>query len=161
MVNTAAASCVNPSVSFVDVNLNPNVPCNFTIQRTWTVIDSCTLNVSTGAGIFTDIQLILVNDNQPPVIAGYTDITISADSCPANVIYPMQGVTITDCSPVVVTNNSPFANNNNSGNPSGFYDEGTTQVIITATDACGNEAKDTISITVTLTGPAAVFCEKL
>ncbi|MBK7790272.1 MAG: HYR domain-containing protein [Saprospiraceae bacterium] len=161
VVNTAAASCVNPSVSFVDVNLNPNVPCNFTIQRTWTVIDSCTLNVSTGAGIFTDIQLILVNDNQPPVIAGYTDITISADSCPANVIYPMQGVTITDCSPVVVTNNSPFANNNNSGNPSGFYDEGTTQVIITATDACGNEAKDTISITVTLTGPAAVFCEKI
>nr|HRD06544.1 dockerin type I domain-containing protein [Saprospiraceae bacterium] len=161
VVNTAAASCVNASVSFVDVNLNPNTPCNYTLQRTWTVIDSCTLNTSTGAGIFTDVQLITVNDNQPPVISGYTDITINAVSCPTAVAYPLAGTSITDCSPVTVTNNSPFATNPNSGNPSGQYEDGVYEVVITATDACGNVAKDTITITVTLTGPAAIFCEKI
>lgn len=161
VVNTAAASCVNPSVSFVDVNLNPNTPCNFVIQRTWTVIDSCTLNTSTGAGIFTDIQLITVNDNQPPVISGYADITINAVTCPTAVAYPLVGVSITDCSPVTVTNNSPFATNPNSGDPSGQYEEGVYQIVVTATDACGNVATDTFSITVTLTGPPFIFCEKI
>ena len=161
IVHTENATCTNVTVSYTDVNLDPNTPCNFTIERTWRVVDSCQLN-GAGAGIFLHVQLITVNDNMAPTITGYTDATFtSTTSCTVTVNYNMSGVSITDCGAVTVTNNSPFATNPNSGNPSGVYDEGIYNVIITATDGCGNIARDTVKITVIANNTPAFVCQKV
>ncbi len=161
VVNTQNATCTRVSVTFVDVNNNPS--CNYTFQRNWRVVDSCQLNPNNPtAGIFTNTQQITVIDNQAPIITGYTDITINTVVCPVLVNYNMAGVSITDCSTLTITNNSPTATNPNSGNPSGFYTEGTTTIIVTAMDQCGFMTKDTFTITVNLTTMVEfVKCKKI
>jgi uncharacterized protein YjdB len=160
-VNTQNATCTKVSVTFTDVNSGP--PCNFTIARTWRVVDSCQLNPSAPtAGIFTNVQTISVVDNQPPVITGYVDIVVNDSICPTFVNYNMAGVSITDCSTLTITNNSPNATNMNSGNPSGFYEAGVYNIIVTAMDQCGLMTKDTFRITVNLTSSSEfVKCKKI
>ncbi len=161
IVNTQNATCTKIKVTFTDVTTGP--PCNYSIARTWRVVDSCQLNSNAPtAGIFTSVQTIGVVDNQAPIIAGYADITVNTAVCPVAVNYNMSGVTFTDCSTVTVTNNSPTATNPNSPNPSGNYSAGVTTVIVTATDACGNSSKDTFTITVNLTTMTEfVLCQKI
>lgn len=161
IVNTQNATCTRISVTFVDVNNNPS--CNYTFQRNWRVVDSCQLNPnSLTAGIFTSTQQITVIDNQPPIISGYADITVNTAVCPVFVNYNMANVSITDCSTLTVTNNSPTAANPNSGNPSGFYTEGTHTIIVTAMDQCGFMTKDTFTITINLTTMVEfVVCKKI
>ena len=46
------------------------------IIRTWTVIDWCTYNVNTGAGLYSDIQIIKLTNNIDPVFANCSDVTV-------------------------------------------------------------------------------------
>lgn len=125
--NVAISTCTNNS---------------YTVTRTWTATDACgNTTVAT--------QVITVIDNVAPTITGPAAITVNVSdhdvtSC---VSFVDVVVTVTDCNaagPTVVTNNF----NSGGANASGVYPVGTTQVVFTATDACGNVATHTVLVTV-------------
>lgn len=148
IINTDGLVCFLLSISYEDTNLTEDSLCQDTITRTWTVVDSCQLD-GTGAGIFTFVQTIIVNDQTPPVISIVQDtvsVVASADSCFAYVDLSAN-VQVEDCNfTVTVTNDSPFADDNNSPDASGTYPVGVTIVTITATDNCGNTASSTFAV---------------
>ena len=52
------------------------------ILRTWTVIDWCTYNQNTGAGLYTDLQIIKLTNNIKPVFTNCKDVTVDVfDDC--------------------------------------------------------------------------------
>lgn len=96
------------------------------ITRTWTATDECG-NTSTG------VQTITIVDTQAPVIAGLPEAgTIyenDPDQCGA--VIDFTTVTASDnCSNSVALSFEPSSGS--------LFSVGTTQVIITASDACGN-----------------------
>ena len=122
----------------------------FKIFRTWAVIDWCSYSPAnpTGGGIFTDIQVIEVNDNIAPNLTVPADMTVSlTDNC--STAFAQLTATATDnCGgPVTITNNSPFAGGGASAD--GNYPFGTpTTVTFRAEDACGNFTTAQTTVTV-------------
>jgi hypothetical protein len=93
---------------------------------------------------------VTVNDTEPPKITCPSSITVSADpgQCTAVVNYPAP--TATDNCPGVVTNSS---------SPSGStFQKGTTTVTCTATDASGNTAPCSFTVTVNDTEAPTITC---
>lgn len=144
--NPVDVQCFMQDDFYSDVLVSPNNPCNKSRIRTWTVIDSCQYNPVTGAGVFTFVQTINAIDNTPPVIVAPSDTTL----CDGAQFINLFGYA-TDCgvtTNVTVTNNSPFAVNNNSADASGTYPNGTHVITITATDGCGNVSTYTYTVVV-------------
>jgi len=125
-------NCQTPNVTFEDQTIS-NGPCNgqTQIQRKWTATGS-------GSGLTSVcFQTITLQDNQAPTISG----------CPANItLAPNAACTPTWVAPVATDNCgiASFTSNYASGNT---LPMGTTTVVYTATDNCGNDA--TCSFTVT------------
>ena len=69
------AECFNVSINFLDTGINIDMPCNDTITRTYTVLDSC--QIGSGAGEFTFVQTIIVNDTSAPIVTGPEDLTVT------------------------------------------------------------------------------------
>ncbi len=127
----------------------PNPSHTFTnCNQTYTV----TLNISgTNCPTTSVSKQVTVSDNQPPTIGACpppkTVIGLSGFAG-CTLTMPMPTVTATDnCPGVTVTNN----------NPSGFFN-GSTTVIYTATDACGNTATCTWPVTVLCADPFCPAC---
>lgn len=148
-INSTGLGCFNVSIDFVDMSIGMSSMCLDTIQRTWTVIDSCQLD-GMGAGVFMFDQFLFVDDSDIPLIMGLpTDTTlfVGPDSC--DLFVDLSAVFVDDCSMVITgTNDSPFSGNANSLDASGEYPLGTTTVTITSADACGNA--DTFMININL-----------
>ncbi len=116
-------------------------PNQFTIVRTYRATDACS-NTSTC------IQTILVNDNTGPLLINCpADLTVSSSGIPtpcsvyASILSPQ---VLDLCDPnVQLVNNFNFTTD-----ASGVYPEGTTPVIWTATDACGNTSTCAFNVTV-------------
>jgi hypothetical protein len=137
--------CFNISDSYMDTDLNPTSICPDSIQRSWIVVDSCQLNVGSGTGIWTFEQLIVVIDTVPPEISAPSDTVV----CGPGYI-DLHG-DATDCGltdGVMVTNDSPYADDPNSADASGDYPTGNYDVTITASDACGNVSEYTYNLVV-------------
>ena len=138
---TGACSGFAPNITYVDV-VSGTMPCNATIDRTWSVTDEC-------GQAHTCVQTITVIDNIPPGLTNcpqditVTGITGSNGICTANV-YVTSPSTSDNCDLSVDLVNS-F---NNTANASGTYPSGTTSVTWTATDDCGNTATCAFSVTV-------------
>src|SRR5690606_23775014 len=112
------------------------------------------------AGQWTFVQIINVNDFDPPVITGVTDVTIVSDSTSCDRFVSLVASAM-DCDPnVSITNNSPFAANMNSGDASGEYPIGITMVTFIAEDACCNIDSVTVTIEVIDSIPPVAFCQK-
>jgi uncharacterized repeat protein (TIGR01451 family) len=158
-IDTSMATCFILSIEFVDVSQNPEETCTDTIQRTWTVVDSCQLDETSGEGIFTFEQIIIINDTFSPMIETIMDTTLYVDTlCIASAVLPGS---YTDCQGMVtVTNDSPFADDNNSVDLSGDYEPGEYLVTITAEDGCGNVATAMVNISVLDTIPPVIKCFK-
>jgi uncharacterized repeat protein (TIGR01451 family) len=163
-IDTMDLECFNLSISFDDESTGGDGICMDTIQRTWTVIDSCQLD-GTGNGIFEFVQILIIQDITPPsitfaldtVVVGATDLF----NC-EGVVDLSDNVFITDCDPnPVVTNDSPFADNNDSPDASGTYPVGFTTVTITATDQCGNVGTGIFVVNIIDTFGIDFVCTKL
>lgn len=144
--NPDDVQCFMQDDFYSDVRINPNDPCDRSVIRTWTVIDSCQYNPATGAGVFTFVQTIYSVDEVPPVIVAPSDTTL----CEGQQYIDLFGFA-TDCGSednVTVTNDSPFADDNNSADASGVYPNGEHLITITATDACGNVSTYSYELTV-------------
>ena len=139
-------SCGSVSVDFVDDIEMPE--CTDTIVRTWTVVDSCFDNT------FTFDQTIFLTDDSPPVCMAPADLEVFAvdtnpDIIECDDVFVTLIATATDCSGIeTVTNDSPFADDNNSLDASGTYESGTYTITWTITDFCGNVTTCSTNLTV-------------
>lgn len=128
------------SIAFTDSIPNPDA-CNQTIFRNWMVTDSCN-----AMGNCT--QLITVQDIDPPIFTFCPSDTLIRgtqvnDSCFADIQLPIPMVVDSCNNPIDLRNTFT-----NSVDASSLYPEGTTTVVWTATDACGNESACSINVTV-------------
>jgi len=143
-----ASPCSMIGVSYKDEVFNFNYPsyggsgtgCK-KILRTWKIIDWCTYNTYTGAGLWTHVQVIKIEDNHPPVFThcppDFTVGTYDNNCNGAYVNFPRPFATDNCTQNVTIRNNSPFTYNYGS-DASGFYPLGITTVRFIADDGCQN-----------------------
>ena len=68
--------CSDLLVSFEDEIFTGDPDACIKIFRTWKILDWCQFDSETGAGIFTDIQVIKISNSVPPTIFDAPDITV-------------------------------------------------------------------------------------
>jgi hypothetical protein len=146
---TATDACGTPTVTFVQTSNRDTVGCgqfDYTITRTWTARDAAN-NTATG------VQTIKVQDITAPIFLPTTPDTLVVPTAPNN----------TDCTARVNLNIVPFISDCSSGNNltlnnlEGFFSQtDTTETLdlgsyvtnFFATDACGNQASQSVVIVV-------------
>jgi hypothetical protein len=144
---TATDNCdSSPTVSYTSVT-SGSLPCNGTIQRTWTARDACS-NTSTC------VQLITVRDSVKPTITCPTSLTVTASQPTCRVAVPaIKWLTATDncgntpsvnytISGATTTASSP---NDASGQ---IFNSGISTVTYTVLDNCGNTQTCNFTVTV-------------
>ena len=140
--------CGDISVDSTDQIFTTEFGICFKILRHWTVIDWCqyTLGDPDSVGIWVHTQIIKVNDITDPILTVPADITFHSqeiDCIDAMVNVPL--ATASDCNPnVIITNDF----NGGGANASGVYPFGTTEVVFTANDGCGNSVHESVFVTV-------------
>ena len=161
VIDSMAADCFNVSISFVDSGINVDMPCNDTITRTYTVLDSC--QIGTGGGVFTFDQTIIINDTEAPMITGPEDLTVTIqDTMTCTFALDLSGFNVDNCDEnFTVTNNSAFANDQDSGDASGDYPVGEYEITLTATDDCNNSSEYVYNVTVLDTTYVKFTCLKI
>ena len=161
VIDSMAAECFNVSINFVDTGINLEMPCNDTITRTYTVLDSC--QIGTGAGVFTFAQTIIINDTTAPVITGPADTIVTVqDTMTCTVALDLSGFEVDNCDEnFTVTNNSEFAADQNTGDASGDYPVGDYEITLTATDDCNNSSTYVYNVSVLDTSYFYLSCIKL
>ena len=111
------------------------------ILRTWKIIDWCTYNTYTGAGLWSYVQVIKIEDNHPPRFvfcpADFTVGTYDNNCNGAYVNFP-RPVATDNCTQNVRIRNNSIYTYSNSSDASGFYPLGTTTVRFIADDGCQN-----------------------
>jgi hypothetical protein len=131
-------ACAELEFEFEDIVSGMPDGCT-TITRTWTVTDTCSMTM-----VNSD-QIIVISDMQPIFSFVPTDLTVfaPADSCEAYVsIPPALGAA---CAEDITISNDY---NLGGGDASGICSIGTTVVTFTITNACGNTATASVSVTV-------------
>jgi gliding motility-associated-like protein len=117
--------------------------CPYTLTRTWTATDDCGNSV-------THTQLIMVDDNTPPVFVEPADLTVSCGNLPA----PVAPAVSDNCDTSLTVNYLQLVSNLACGQE--------VKRIWTATDDCGNVAVTEQIITVTDDmAPQVVFTHPL
>jgi hypothetical protein len=142
---TFADNCDNElTVTYADVTTPGDCPQESSVTRTWTAVDNCGNQVTCS-------QTITIEDTTPPTVVCPADITVG--ECNNVVTYTAEASDV--CGGVTVVFNPPSGST---------FPTGTTEVTVTATDACGNSATCTFDVTVVenpvcaITGPDAI-CE--
>jgi large repetitive protein len=121
---TASDNCIETvMVSFAEFTTQGQCPQSYSIERTWTAVDSCGNTVSA-------TQLIVVSDTEAPIIS----------TCPANASYScLANVPAADISLVVATDNCGEVNIAHMGDVvEGNECSGTITRTYRAFDECGN-----------------------
>ena len=131
-------NCDNPVVSYADAVISEG-PCNGAVEihRTWTAIYPNNSNPY----LYSDCtQLIILNDTESPTILNCpSDIEASPNmDCEASVTWTIPNA-IDDCGL------ESFTSNYDSGDT---FSLGTTTIIYTAVDSCGNESTCSFDIVV-------------
>ena len=130
---TAGAFCPTPSVSYSDI-VTSSGPCAGAqvIQRTWTA----TYNGQSGYSA-SCVQMITLTDNTAPIISG----------CPSNMIATSITSPVTWVQPIATDacGSVQLTSNIQSGST---FPVGTTTVVYTAIDNCGNASNCSFNVTV-------------
>jgi len=127
----------DPAVTSTDMVTPGSCVGQATITRTWTVTDAC-------GNASSQTQTISVVDTTPPVIT--CPASASVEGSPSNCGWRLPALVapVTDnCSAdgdLTVTQNPPAG--------TALFGPGSSAVVITATDACGNESVCTVEITI-------------
>jgi len=152
--------CALIATSHEDHVFAVSMPSCYKILRTWRVMDWCQFDPSKDSvGIWTHTQMIIVQDTVPPVISCVDTIkaNVGPDCKSGFVTFPK--ITATDCSPTIkITNNSKYALNNGE-DASGTYPIGTTNVMFTVSDLCGNFSFCTVKVIVDDFKAPGIICK--
>ena len=169
IVDLTGVPCADPSLTFTDVSSDPGNTCNFTITRTIVISDACQPGVT-----FECMQMITVADGAGPVIANMpVDQTINltglANACSTTIEYVVNvsdvcnntgvGIAMTGA-PGLISGGSVDANGNATFMVEWCTSDGTSDVLLTATDICGNMTTETFSVEVIGEECFSTFCEK-
>jgi len=153
-VDLTGIICSNIFIDFTVTEIGV-FDCGVEYQKRWTIRDECTGVIS-----FCD-QIITAGDNPDPILV-CSDFEIPLEECDADSVYiPLLPVEVSSCDlDFTVSNDSPFANDNNDANSGGTYPLGTTTVTVTLND---NGVLSSCSYTVTVFNPKAeiVSCKKI
>ncbi len=135
------------TLTFADVTTAGACAGSYSVTRTWTATDACG-NTSEAS------QKINVQDVTAPVVSCPANITVNNDRgvCGATVVVPKPTVAA-DCSSVTLTNSF-----NETADASGLYPVGTTSIVWTVKDNCGNTSTCSMTVTVTDTEAPVVTC---
>jgi hypothetical protein len=136
---TAVDNCNVPTITYSDVTVNGNCVNRFTITRTWTATDAYG-NTSTGT------QIINVDDTTPPGITCPPDLTVQTPSDIPDV--DLSQVSVSDNCSGTVTKDILSETYVDLFEEGGFCPSAAIRTY-QATDACGNTATCTQTITVT------------
>ncbi len=134
-IASATDECNNPPlITYADTVTPGGCPNTFTLNRTWKAEDAC-------GNIATCVQVIVVEDNTPPLISCPGNMTLE---CPADTSVASTGsATATD-----ECNNPPVITYSDMVIPGGCSGTFTINRTWTATDACSNTATCVQIITV-------------
>lgn len=128
-------NCPTPSISFRDSVVTISA-CNQSIYRIWSAVYP---NDNSSFGSSDCIQLIQIADVVPPTIALPDEITVDSDNnCIASVTWE-EPMVDDNCSVEEVTSNIASGSN---------FALGTTYVVYTAFDMCGNQTIDSFAVNV-------------
>lgn len=110
------------------------------LLRKWQVMDWCTYDYNTGAGIWSFTQVIKLSDGEIPIPIVPEDIETNAYNCvDANVTIPSISVDDNTCGgDFIISNNSIYADGSGA-NASGVYPIGTTTIKYTVHYGCGQK----------------------
>ncbi len=157
----AQGLCDLAGVNYEDQFYDVNYPGCYEILRKWTIVDLCNYDPAFPelGGRFMRVQKIRVSDNVAPTLKIPRDTTVNlTGSCDEVVLKLLPAVAQDDCSrQVVIENTSPYAADNGA-DASGTYPLGTTEVVFTATDRCGNSVKAKMTVTVVDKKSPAPIC---
>jgi len=140
--------CADILTSFEDEVFTNDADACLKILRTWKVLDWCQYDEDTGAGIWTDVQVIKLSNDVAPVITGADDEVSVCDSaataCEGFIELTVEATD--DCSDDVMVsyqidafNDGTIDISSTGSDASGVYPFGRHRIIWTATDGCGNE----------------------
>lgn len=150
--------CEAVSVNFEDEIFWISEPSCFKIFRTWTITDQCQFQPGSNTGIWVHLQVIEVNDTEPPVftnpISNFNAST--GNGCTASVTIPFPAVS--DCSDhITITVSGQLG--------SGFsfqnVQPGVYQMTYTASDGCGNTSSHPFTVTAGDSQPPVAVCTSL
>jgi len=151
--------CAQIAYTYNDNIFQMTSPGCFKMYRTWEVVDLCKYVPGMPGHRFIHSQLIIVEDKVAPVLVAPPAMVVNlfTDCQIAQVTVPL--ATATDnCNPnLVITNNSPHARNNGA-DASGTYPLGTTVIIFTVADGCGNKVSAQTTVTVLDKKPPTPIC---
>ena len=153
-VPIAQDNCTSLSVVIVNDNTNSICINQFTRSITYRAFDGCQ-NASPPF-----LVTIKVKDTIPPVLINCPDnvsLNLAADSCSKYLVFPVASAN-DNCGTVGLSNNSPYAASQKTGNISGSYPAGEHTVMIFATDACGNRDTCTVHIDINDVTPPIADC---
>lgn len=129
----------------------------YKILRKWTVIDWCSYNPSTGAGRWTDVQVIKVKNTQKPFFtSSCNNRNYDAISGECNGFAELIATADDECTDdqdlvwsykIDLGNNGSIDVNGASSDASGVYPVGTHKITWTVEDRCGNVATCTYLFT--------------
>jgi hypothetical protein len=146
--------CESVSVNFEDAIFWISEPSCYKIYRTWTIADLCQYQPGGSTGIWVHVQIIEMNDTEPPVfINPVSNINAAGSGCSGTVTIPFPAVS--DCSDhITITVSGQLGSGFNFQNvPSGIY-----QMTYTASDGCGNTSTLPFTVTVGDSQPPAAGC---
>ena len=137
-------------VTYSDQTIMHCAPAGFTLLRNWTMVDFCSGTINTRS------QIIKVEDTEAPFLIAPNDITVGTDGfyCTGTVTMP-QAVFTDNCSAVTVV---PTWFYGSGYGPFSGVTEGEHLVTYSATDACGNHATATMTVTVVDNSPPQAIC---
>ena len=170
IVDESGAECSEVTITSADVLINPNGDCDFTIERTFTVIDNCQLP----GGVFTFTQVINISDSTPPVINLspddlVVDLTDETNTCSAVITLdynvtddcPQSGdVIVSIDAPGLVSQTPVGADGSISFDVEFCALDQDVIITLTATDGCGNISTDELEVSVVGEGCLTYNCQK-
>ncbi|MBK9735710.1 MAG: hypothetical protein IPO92_12380 [Saprospiraceae bacterium] len=138
------SECAMLGKSYSDMVFTVNSQCK-KIMRTWKVLDWCNYTPTSGYGIYTKVQYLIIVSKVPPELVCAPEITGNSFNCKdANVIATPLMIDPSVCGGIFeITNNSPYATSKGN-NISGTYPIGTTKVTYTVKYGC-NKLKSCVT----------------
>lgn len=137
-------------ITYTDQVVNFCPPTGYTVLRSWSAVDFC------AGAISSRIQIIKVRDLTPPQITPPADITLGTSGFTCNATVNIPQATATDnCSAIAYSCTWAYGNGYQTYNN---IPVGTHTITHIATDACGNSATATSTISIIDNAPPQALC---
>jgi len=150
-------SCNQIAITHTDEVFSVAPPSCLKILRKWVVIDWCQYQVGNQQGRWEHTQVLKIEDTEYPELFIPTDTIVkSQDATCGYGSVKLKLASAKDCDPNVKITNSKT---NGGADASGIYPFGTTIVIFTATDGCGNSTQMQMKVTVIDSKKPNVICK--